>query len=278
MLERTPCPLCRESSQETTPYRDERGYAVVRCVRCRLYYLSPRLSEEAMLERYRDESYFEGGDSGYDTYRRQERSLRQTFTHLLGELEGRGLTGGSLLDVGCGFGYLLACAKGHFARRVGTDMSSGAVEVAREFGDAVYVGGIDSVPTGERFQLISALHVLEHVYDPRGFLDDLVRRLAPGGSLVVAVPDMGSFWRVLWGRRWPSFKYPEHVAFYDSTTLRDLLESIPSIGRVERLPYPHAFPVADVAAKLGLGLPAWLGERSLWLPATTVAFSAIRQD
>lgn len=276
MLERAGCPLCEETARNPTPYRDERGYAVVRCPACHLYYLSPRLSEEAMLERYRDESYFEGGESGYDAYRLQERSLRQTFARLLRALEKRGLTGGRLLDVGCGFGFLLAAAADHFERCVGTDMSGGAVEVARGFADAVYVGGVDAVPPAERFDIVCALHVLEHVYDPRTFLEELAERLEPGGSLVIAVPDMGSFWRRLWGRRWPSFKYPEHVVFYDASTLRRLLESIPSIGAVRRIPYPHAFPLSEIAGKLGFRVPSWIGERSVWLPATTVAFTATR--
>lgn len=40
----------------------------------------------------------------------------------------------------------------------------------------------------ERFDLVTCFSVLEHVRDPGGFLDLLVRRLSPGGLLMLEVP------------------------------------------------------------------------------------------
>jgi hypothetical protein len=68
-----------------------------------------RLIEIAMQEVYREPSYYEGGESGYaDTsYAAQEFALRAMFQRLLQNLAKRGLTGGDLLEVGCGYGHLL---------------------------------------------------------------------------------------------------------------------------------------------------------------------------
>jgi len=62
-----------------------------------------------MQEAYRQPSYYEGGACGYaDTsYTAQESALRATFKRLLHNLATRRLTGGTLLEVGCGYGYLL---------------------------------------------------------------------------------------------------------------------------------------------------------------------------
>ncbi|MGE3468665.1 MAG: class I SAM-dependent methyltransferase, partial [Pyrinomonadaceae bacterium] len=84
--------------------------SVVRCTECSMHYLYPRLNEAAMQRFYREDDYFVGGVSGYSdsSYSDQERALRSTFRCLMDNMKKRGLAGGSLLEVGCGYGYLLA--------------------------------------------------------------------------------------------------------------------------------------------------------------------------
>jgi 2-polyprenyl-3-methyl-5-hydroxy-6-metoxy-1,4-benzoquinol methylase len=108
------------------------------------------------------------------------------------------------LEVGCGHGYLLDEAAGYFQERVGCDLAPSAVATVQS-ADAVYVGGPEAIPLEKRFDCIIATHVIEHVYEPLRFVQDLTRRLRDGGWLVLAAPDMSSFWRRLMGRRWPSF-------------------------------------------------------------------------
>ncbi|HEU4454878.1 MAG TPA: class I SAM-dependent methyltransferase [Longimicrobium sp.] len=271
--EECPCPLCGADRPERAGYRAD-GFEAVRCGACGAWYLSPRLTEEAMLQAYARDDYFEGGESGYAAYAAQERSLRGTFARLLREMRGRGMTGGSLLDVGCGYGYLLEEAAGFFDVRAGTDFSPAAAEEARGRGAEVWVGGVEAVPEGRLFDCVTALHVVEHVYHPHDFVQALAGRVRPGGWLVLAAPDMGSFWRKGMGRRWPSWKFPEHVMFYDRRSLERLARGLPRVAELRPLPYPHAFPVAEVAAKLGLRAPGLLASRNLWLPATTVAVAA----
>jgi cyclopropane fatty-acyl-phospholipid synthase-like methyltransferase len=95
-----------------------------------------RLIEIAMQEVYREPSYYEGGESGYaDTsYAAQEFALRAMFQRLLQNLAKRGLTGGDLLEIGCGYGYLLDEASSFFQRRVGREFSPQGAEIARQSG------------------------------------------------------------------------------------------------------------------------------------------------
>ncbi|OYP38919.1 class I SAM-dependent methyltransferase [Rhodopirellula sp. MGV] len=270
--ESTCCPLCKNDSSEPTKY-SEGALKIVRCQNCRLWYLSPRLTEDAMLEHYMKADYFEGGDSGYDSYAAQEESLRMTFRRLLGEMSKRGMCGGSVLDIGCGYGYFLQEAEGYFRQRYGTDYSAGALAQAKWFVDKVYQGGIDDVPEEEQFDCVVAFHVIEHVYDPTTFVNSLYRRLKPGGTMILAAPDMGSWWRPLMGLKWPSLKYPEHVVYYDNKTLKLLMETVP-LESHQSMPYPHAFPLNLVFNKLRLPEFPEFGKRAVWMPATTVAIAA----
>jgi 2-polyprenyl-3-methyl-5-hydroxy-6-metoxy-1,4-benzoquinol methylase len=271
-LEEPACPLC-QSEESMVAYGQFPSYGVVQCSHCQFYYLSPRLTESAMLREYQKDNYFEGEHTGYDSYKEQEAPLRATFRRLLQAIKQRGVQGQSLLEVGCGYGYLLDEARQDFSIRVGTDFSAYAVEQARPLATHVYCGDVASVPTNEQFDCVISAHVIEHVYDPEGFLRSLKAHIRPGGSIVIATPNMGSPWRLIMGSRWPSFKLPEHVLYFDRRSLSNLMQRV-GFTNLRAVPYPHAFPLPLVANKLGIRLPKVLGQFSLWLPGTTLAIAA----
>ncbi len=225
-----------------------------------------------MQEVYRQPSYYEGGACGYaDTsYIAQEPALRATFKRLLRNLASRGLTGGDLLEIGCGYGYLLDEACAFFSGRVGTEFSAQGAAIACTTGAEVFVGGIEQVPAQRKFDCVLATQVIEHVYEPLSFVKQLVGRTKPGGNIVLATPDIGGALRTVMGRRWPSFKVPEHVVYFDYQTLNSLMLRA-GLNDVHRLPYPHAFPLGLITAKFGFKIPPWVGRFNIWVPATTVA-------
>ncbi len=270
-LEYPACPLC-QSDRRRFPFRLRGPYSVARCIECGFHYLYPRLIESAMQEAYRQSSYYEGGACGYaDTsYTAQESALRATFKRLLHNLAKRGLTGGDLLEVGCGYGYLLDEARSLFDRRVGTEFSAQGAEIAGATGAEVFVGGIEEVPAERKFDCVIATQVIEHVYEPLTFLRQLASRTKPGGHIIVATPDIRGVLRRAMGRRWPSFKAPEHVLYFDFWRLSALMHKA-GLTNVRRLPYPHAFPMGLIVAKFGFAIPPLLARLKVWVPATTVA-------
>lgn len=267
-LEDVECPLCQSTDRDACYHFPP--YAVQRCQQCGLYYLSPRLSEAEILNIYRNDAYFEGNGSGYTTYTDQEVALRLTFRRFLRAMQQQRLTSESLLEIGCGYGYLLDEARSYFSVRTGTDFSPQAAQMARRYADVIYEGGLDAIPAHARFDCIVANNLIEHIYDPRAFMAELCQHLKPGGVIVLATPHMGSFWRHLMGHRWPSFKLPEHVLYFDQATLANLLRQSGLQG-VGEIPYPHAFPLALVAAKLHMSLPNRFRQISVWMPQTMVA-------
>lgn len=279
MVEQTACPLCNSTKARETPYAQP-PFAVKVCADCSLYYLSPRLTPQDAQRLYQSDTYFAGGKnsvSGYDDYQVQEDSLRATFRMLLQRLERQGVCGGALLEVGCGPGYLLDEARTHFADRAGVELSPATAEEARQRSGArieLDLEDFDAVPS---FDCIIATHVIEHIYDPVPFVRNMARRLKPGGSLILAAPDMGSIFRHLMGRRWPSFKYPEHVSFFDARTLPELFVRA-GLEVAEPVPYPHAFPLSLVLSKFGIRVGGVADRLNVTLPATTVCYRAIRPE
>jgi 2-polyprenyl-3-methyl-5-hydroxy-6-metoxy-1,4-benzoquinol methylase len=270
-LEYPACPLCGSERREVV-FRLREPYKVAQCLVCGFHYLYPRLAESAIREVYQQSSYYQGGACGYaDTsYTDQEGALRATFKRLLNNLYRRGLAGGDLLEIGCGFGYLLDEARAYFDRRVGTDFSAEAAATARATGAEVFIGGIEQISCGSKFDFVLAIQVIEHIYEPLSFVEQLASHIKPGGHIVLATPDIGGVLRKTMGRRWPSFKIPEHVLYFDFRTL-SMLMCRAGVRDVRRLPYPHAFPLGLIAAKFRLRIPEWLAGVNVWVPATTVA-------
>lgn len=268
-LERSPCPLCGGEERREEVYVFS-PFAVARCQGCGLWYLHPRLAEPLMHASYADDAYFEGGTAGYSSYQAQEATLRPTFRRFLRELARRGMTGEKLLEVGCAYGFFLDEARTFFQHRTGTDYSPAAIDRARGRADRLILGGLGELPAGELFDCIACVHVIEHIYDPVAFLRHLGRHLRPGGWVVLATPDMGSFWRPLMRRRWPFFKIPEHVTYFDQRSLQELLRR-GGLEAAQPLPYPSLFSLELIGEKLGVRLPSALKDLQVPLPATTIA-------
>src|SRR4029453_14769434 len=270
-LEYPVCPLCGNDRRNFT-FRLHEPYRVARCVECGFYYLYPRLIESAMQEVYRESSYYEGGACGYadSSYTAQEFALRATFKRLLRNLAKRGLTGGDLLEIGCGYGFLLDEARSFFERRVGTDFSPEGADIARATGAEVFVGGIEQVPFEAKFDCVIGTKLIEHVYEPLSFVKRLAAHTKPGGHIILATPDIGGVLRKAMGQRCLSFKVREHVVYFDYRRLSSLMRRA-GLNDVHSLPYPHAFPLGLIAAKFGFKLPPWVGRFKVWVPATSVA-------
>jgi SAM-dependent methyltransferase len=209
----------------------------------------------------------------------QESSLRLTFRRFLEVLKREGMTSGRLLEIGSGYGYFLAEARDFFDDLYGIELSPEAAKHAQRLsGATVYAGDLSALsPELRGLDIIVAINVIEHVYEPVKFLLSLRGRLREGGRIIIATPDMGSFWYTILRKRWPSFKIPEHVAFYTEDTLTRLLHEV-GLCHTKRLPFPHAFPLGVIAGKLGMSVPKRLRDRPVWLLKAMTALSARRSD
>jgi hypothetical protein len=78
------------------------------------------------------------------------------------------------------------------------------------------------------------------------------------------------------GPRWPSYKIPEHILYFTSTNLAALVREA---GGQEPLafPYPHAFPLTVIAAKVGWRFGFRWSRLVVWLPGTTTAVLSKRR-
>jgi len=132
-----------------------------------------------------------------------------------------------LLDVGCGWGQLLLslwCAG--YRNLEGIDHSPSQVEKAEQFAAGripfACCDAFDFLPpVTDRYDVITVYDVLEHIPPDRAlpFLSAVYHALAPGGRIVLRVPNMGC----LIG---PATHFMDltHVAGYTETSLAQILD------------------------------------------------------
>ena len=113
----------------------------------------------------------------------------------------RPLTGKSALDVGCGAGLLAEPLARMGASVTAIDAAPELIVAARAHaagsGLSIDYRAIGVEALDGRYDLVTAMEVIEHVADPRAFIASLAARLAPGGLLILSTPNRTAWSRLL---------------------------------------------------------------------------------
>ena len=216
-----PCPVCR--NEQALPMFAIEGMTarVVACTECGLGILHPQPSAAEIARSYSPEYY---GDTGTKFV-----PLVEVLVRFVGARRARFLAkglpqGARVLDVGCGRGVLLGALADRGCEVHGVELSEEAIQgadprahirIAAHLADAHF--------PAEFFDRVIVWHVLEHLPDPRGTLQEIHHILKPGGQVVVAVPNFSS-WQARWaGDAWFHLDLPRHLFHFPLSALRRLL-------------------------------------------------------
>jgi 2-polyprenyl-3-methyl-5-hydroxy-6-metoxy-1,4-benzoquinol methylase len=220
------CPVCDHAGAET--YLQKGDLRLVRCVRCSMIYANPVRAELAS-GKYYDEAgaYYLSPAKLESDYAgvRFERELRLFRKHC---------HRGAVLDVGCSSGAFLHELNRRFPDAydvVGTDASGAPLDYAESRGVPVVRGDfLQQDFGGRKFEAITFWAVIEHLLEPKAFLEKARSLLKPDGRCFVLVPNMSSLATRLLGARY-RYLYPQHLNYFTRSTLRRLVE--PSFVVVE---------------------------------------------
>lgn len=132
---------------------------------------------------------------------------------------------GSVLDFGCGSGALAEYVAPE--SYTGYDVDEESLDRARSLYPKHKF--IQSPPTGETFDRVVSLAVIEHMADPRGYLSQLVRYTRPSGRIVLTTPNPKLEQVHHWGTRFGLFSHEaeeEHVSLLDRAGLLALANQL----------------------------------------------------
>lgn len=202
------------------------GQEIVRCNECRLVFVAPEALSASQLTRLYSQEYFEGGlADGYTDYSASEKTLRRQARRLLRRLR-RYQPDGTLLELGCAYGFFLLEARAFFEAK-GVEISTFAAQQARRRGLDVLAGDFQalSFPSGS-CSVVCLFDCIEHLADPFAYLWKISSVLRPRGIVALTTGDIASLYGRLSGRRWRLMTPPQHLFFFSKATLASMLEKI----------------------------------------------------
>lgn len=220
------CNLC--GGTKTQPFCPENGRGLVQCDECGLVYVAEQPVADELYALY-GETYFKNDDSGevgYTDYIKDERNIRKTVNRRFDHIE-KFVKPGRLLDVGCAMGFFIDEASKRGWQVEGQDISHYATEyVMNRFGHTAHHGSLLQLelPQGA-YDLVTMYDVIEHVPDPKGYMQRVAELVKSGGVFELATPDVGSIPARMTGKRWIGYKLSdEHVYYFSVQTLTRMLD------------------------------------------------------
>ncbi|WP_026433349.1 class I SAM-dependent methyltransferase [Paracidovorax oryzae] len=196
------------------------GQELRRCGGCAAAYLAPDFTGESLARFYAGDyrRLFPAevpwrSEERFFAWRGDRPIARQRLARIAPALA----HGARLFEVGSGFGAFLGVAA---AQRPDLQLSASEPDLAHR--DRLLDGAkVRFLPSWEALaggeaDTVVAFHVLEHLLDPRAFLEDLGHILAPGGQAWIEVPDVMSGWRSR------NYVHPAHLSYFSAPLLRRL--------------------------------------------------------
>lgn len=229
-LNYTTCPLC--NSAEIAEERKVKDHSIsgeyfvlARCSSCDfLFTQNPPLPEEAG-RYYAGDAYISHSDSKEGLVNKLYHKARDYMLERKYKLVHRVSRGLHVLDYGTGTGYFTnyLVQKGYKAQGIEIDEKARAYG-AEKFGvtinppEALY-----GILQEKSIDVITLWHVLEHLYEPKSYLDRFRVLLKNKGKLLVAVPNHKSKDAQAYGEYWAAYDVPRHLWHFSPDTMRMMM-------------------------------------------------------
>ena len=207
---------------------------LARCRRCAFVFLPRTPDLPRQIEELYAGDYFTGGEFG--DYASQRETFARNFKGYLERMREAGAVRGRLLEVGCAYGFFLEHAQKSFDA-VGIDVNAPAIAAARDLGVRAECIEFMQYTASALFDVVCLWDTIEHLLDPRAYLDRARGVLADRGYLFLTTGDIGSAMARMRGARWRMIHPPSHLNYFSRDTMTRLLDragfdvvSIRSVG------------------------------------------------
>lgn len=131
-----------------------------------------------------------------------------------------------LFEIGAAYGFFLDEVSSAYKQVSGIDISAAAAEFARtDLGVDVVAADYLGQVLPEQVDALCMWDTIEHLRQPREFIEKAARDVRPGGLLALTTGDIDSLNARMRGRRWRMIHPPTHLHYFSSRTLVRLLDS-----------------------------------------------------
>ncbi len=226
----TQCPVCQGAGLQFAFYCKDHNiskeiFNIWDCKTCTHRFTFPVPEESSIGRYYAADHYISHSDSSkglinklYKAARGFTLSEKRRFVQ-----RQTGLANGNLLEVGTGTGGFLNEMEGSGWQTTGLEPDFNAREKAyMRYKFPVYEPSHLFQLTHNFFDAITLWHVLEHVYDLHGYVEQFSKLLKPSGLLFIAVPNYTSYDAGYYGEYWAAYDVPRHLYHFSPASLQKL--------------------------------------------------------
>ncbi|MGC9373808.1 MAG: class I SAM-dependent methyltransferase [Bacteroidales bacterium] len=238
------CPLCQSHKIiSTISLKDysisKEPFEIWQCTQCHFLFTQNIPEEESIGSYYASEEYISHSDTKKGLVNRLYHIARKIMLEKKYRIIKRISSGKTLLDIGCGTGYFLNYMKEKGYQTQGIEVN----EQARNFGKQHF--GLHIIPPEkllngeihEKFKVVTLWHVLEHLYQPRLYLQRISEILDKDGILLLALPNPDSFDGKFYKKFWAGYDVPRHIWHFTPQTIARLVSANYTITKLKRLPF-----------------------------------------
>ena len=207
------CYVCK--NQKVQRFADKVSCIYYQCFVCQAIFVAPMPNKSSL------QNYYVNHTTKTDDM--TNKRLRSRAGHVLSICRCNNPNAEKLLDIGCGSGIFLDEVRIAKLNGIGIESSAMLSNFAKNhYAAVVYTDYFPSKRTHRFYgwaDIVILSHVLEHVQNPRQFLEETLMCLSPHGMLVIETPNADSFLCLLERENYTFLTPPEHLCLYSLKSL-----------------------------------------------------------
>ncbi len=214
------CSLCNSKSYSL--FLKGEGFRFVKCRQCGLVYQNLQPVIRDLENRYRNNYFLYEIKNEKNFFNLMKLGLKDiNFDRLTSGFA----RGSHFLDIGCATGMLL-----EYMRGKGWDVRG--IEICRESAEyaknerklSIFIGTLkEAAFPDSSFSVIHLSHLIEHVPNPKEFMAEVRRILAPRGFAIITTPNIAGLQARILKGKWRS-AIPDHLTLFSKATMKRILE------------------------------------------------------
>lgn len=260
------CPVCGATELELflagkDYFLTTESFEIVKCSNCGFRFTNPRPGAGELGKYYESTDYISHSDIRKGLFASVYQQVRKYTLGRKRAMISKFQPGGELLDIGCATGQFLNYMSEYGWNVTGIEPDEKTrTRAISEYGLKVLPEeGLNTIRNGT-FDLITMWHVLEHVSDLNGRMEQLRNLLKSQGTLIIAVPNCDAYDAVKYRAFWAGYDLPRHLYHFAKSDMKLLAEK-------------HGFTIVTIlpmkfdAYYVSLLSEKYKSGRMRWLPA-----------
>ncbi len=207
------CILCKES--ESKLFLEYKGYPLYECHNCGLVFPNISIENDQNIAMYDNALYEETLKREIlETYAYRKEKFGSERLKYVQKMAPIDWTKATLLDIGCGPGYFIQCAKDSGVNALGIELTDFLVKLCQNNGLNVEKKRLEELTFHS--DVMTMFDVLEHLADPIAFFQEAYQKLNSKGYIVAYTPHVHSLAFLLQEGLQNTLLPFEHLGFFDA--------------------------------------------------------------